>query len=129
MRHRLTREADADIVRILRKTKKLFGAGQVQIYAAIIERGIAMIAENPARPSFKDRNAIRPGVKSLHLELVENRRKSASHLIYFKERLAPDGQEEVVIIGVVHENMIPKRKLGRALRNLANEEHDANQQF
>ena len=122
MRHRLTREADADITRILKNTKKLFGKRQVPIYADIIERGIAMIAENPSRPSFTERDGIRPGVKSMHLELVKNRRKSASHLIYFKETQAPDGKPEVIIIGVVHENMVPKRKLGMVLRNLDKEE-------
>lgn len=118
MKYRLTREADADIARILRQTRDLFGREQVLAYARIIERGIAMVAEDPARASSVDRTSIRPGVKSLHLELVERRRRSASHLIYFTESRDPDGEREVVIIGVLHEKMLPKRKLAVVLRGL-----------
>jgi len=118
LRVRLTRQADADIARILKQTRTLFGRGQVHAYAEIIELGIALIAENPSRPSCIERDSLRPGVKSFHLELVKRRRGSASHLIYFRETRAPDGEREVVIISVVHESMEPKRKLGAALRDL-----------
>lgn len=116
MRYRLTPDADADIARVLRQTRKLFGKPQVSIYADIIDRGIAMVAEDPSRPSCAERNEIRPGVKSFHLELVKRRRHSASHLLYFMEAKAADGATEIVVIGVVHENMEPKRKLSRILR-------------
>jgi hypothetical protein len=69
-----------------------------------------------------DRSEIRPGVKSFHLELVERRRHSAPHLVYFKETQSADGTREVAIIGLVHENMMPKRKLSRALRDLEADE-------
>jgi len=84
----LTKEAEADIVRILRRTKK-FGVVQVSTYAKIIEGGIAMIADNPVRPSSVDRSDLRAGVRSFHLELVTRRRHSASHMIYFKEMRSP----------------------------------------
>ncbi len=124
MRLRLTAEADADIVRALRQTRKLFGTRQVAVYADIIDRGVAMVAENPSRPSSMQRSDIREGVKSFHLELVTRRRHSASHLLYFKEMKASDGVSEVVVIGVLHERMEPKRRLSRVLRGMDFGEND-----
>jgi len=115
---RLTKEAEADIVRILRRTKKLFGVVQVSTYAKIIEGGIAMIADNPVRPSSVDRSDLRAGVRSFHLELVTRRRHSASHMIYFKEMRSASEDTEVVVIGVLSEAMEPKRRLNKALRGL-----------
>ena len=113
-----TKEVQADIASILRRTKKLFGPLQVSIYAKIIEGGIAMISADPARPSIIERNDLRPGVRSLHLELVTRRRRSASHMIYFVEMRDADGDPTVVVIGVLHEKMEPKRRLNQALRSL-----------
>jgi toxin ParE1/3/4 len=118
---RLTKEAEADIARILRRTKKLFGALQVSTYAEIVEGGIAMIAADPVRPSSVDRSDLRPGVRSFHLELVTRRRHSASHMIYFKEMRSAYGDSEVVVIGVLSESMEPKRRLNKALRGLETE--------
>jgi toxin ParE1/3/4 len=118
VKYRLTKEAQADIASILRRTKKLFGPLQVSIYAKIIEGGIAMIAADPARPSIIERNDLRPGVRSLHLELVTRRRRSASHMIYFMEMREADGDPTVIVIGVLHEKMEPKRRLNQALRSL-----------
>jgi toxin ParE1/3/4 len=117
----LTKEAEADIARILRRTKKLFGAVQVSTYAKIIEGGIAMIADDPVRPSSIDRSDLRPGVRSFHLELVTRRRHSASHMVYFKEVRSAGGDTEVVVIGVLSESMEPKRRLNKALRGLETE--------
>jgi toxin ParE1/3/4 len=120
VKYRLTKEAQADIASILRRTKKLFGPLQVSAYAKIIEGGIAMIAADPARPSIIERNDLRPGVRSLHLELVTRRRRSASHthMIYFMEMREADGDPTVAVIGVLHEKMEPKRRLNQALRSL-----------
>jgi toxin ParE1/3/4 len=118
---RLTKEAEADIARILRRTKKLFGPVQVSTYAKMIEGGIAMIADDPVRPSSVDRSDLRPGIRSFHLELVTRRRHSASHMIYFKEMRYADGDSEVVVIGVLSESMEPKRRLNKALRGLETE--------
>jgi hypothetical protein len=54
----------------------------------------------------------------LHLELVTRRRRSASHMIYFMEMREADGDPTVVVIGVLHEKMEPKRRLNQALRSL-----------
>jgi toxin ParE1/3/4 len=118
VKFRLTREAEANIVSILRQTKKLFGPRQVQRYAKIIEDGVAMVAEDPNRPSSQDRTDLRPGVRSFHLELVTLRRHSASHILYFTTIWNSAGEPEVVVIGVLAESMEPKRRLSQALRGL-----------
>jgi plasmid stabilization system protein ParE len=60
LKYRLTRHADADILQILRTTKRFFGKAQVTVYADIIARGIAMIAEDAqdrARRGWRRANA------------------------------------------------------------------------
>jgi toxin ParE1/3/4 len=116
VRYRLTRQADRDIVDILRETLKSFGPKQLAVYAAIIDEGIRMVAENPTRPSSLDRSDIRPDVRSLHLELAARRRGGAAHKLYFTTMTGADEVPEVVVLRVLHERMEPKRPLLRALR-------------
>lgn len=118
MRLRLTRKADADIASILRTTKKLFGPNQVLAYARIIEQGMDMIVQAPSDPRCRRQDHIAPGVKSVHLDHAQGRRGSASHLIFFIEQVVPDDEPEIVVIGVLHENMFPRRHLAKALRDI-----------
>lgn len=118
MKFRLTKEADADIAAILRRTKRLFGPLQVSVYARIIDGGIAMIAADPMRPSSNERSDLRPGVRSFHLELVTRRRHSASHMLYYMPTKNSDREPEVIVLGVLSESMEPKRRLNKALRDL-----------
>lgn len=120
MKYRLTKEADTHIAGILRTTKKLFGPGQVRIYSRIIADGIKMIAEDPLRPSSFARDDLRKGVRSFHLELVSRRRHSASHILYFMIARNANGEDEVIVIAVLHERMEPRRRLGLALRGSEN---------
>ncbi|WP_061910118.1 MULTISPECIES: type II toxin-antitoxin system RelE/ParE family toxin [unclassified Devosia] len=116
MKHRLTRRATADIARILKSTRKDFGAGQMLSYAGIIDDGIAMILQDPNRPACRPQNGVGPGIKSMHLDHVRARRGSASHLVFFKEKVTKNGEAEIVILGVIHDRMMPRRKLATALR-------------
>jgi toxin ParE1/3/4 len=115
VRFRLTRQADQDIVDILRETLNSFGPRQLANYARIIDQGIAMVAEDPYRPSSMDRSDIRRNVRSLHLELAAGRRGGASHKLYFTTMADRDQEPVVVILRVLHERMEPKRRLLRAL--------------
>lgn len=118
MRLRLTRKADADIAAILRTTKRLFGKNQVLTYAALISDGLTMIATDPLRPSCRSHNDLAAGIRSMHLDHVRGRSGSAAHLVFFVEKTAPDGVQEIVVIGVLHERMIPRRHLAKALRDV-----------
>jgi len=93
MKVRLTRKADADIAAILRTTRKLFGNNQVHRYAGIISDGIDLIAQNPSRPVCRHHDDLAQGVKSMHLEHVQARRGSASHLLFFIEQKSDDGTD------------------------------------
>lgn len=119
MRVRLTRKADADIASILRTTKKLFGPNQVRAYAGIIDHGLNMILRAPADPRYQRQDHLAAGVKSIHLDHVQARRGSASHLVFFIEAVALDGETEIVIIRVLHEKMLPRRHLSKTLRDIS----------
>ena len=113
MKPRFTAQADADVVAILRRTRKLFGPGQVMAYAEIIDEGVAMIAKNASRPAVMGRSELGPGVKSMHLEHAARRRGGAAHVLYFLETQG----EVIVILRVLHEAMEPRRRLMQALRD------------
>lgn len=122
MKFRLTNAADADILAILRQTRRDFGRGQVSIYAQIIDLGISMIADDPSRPACIDRDDIRKGLKSFHLEFAAKRRGGGAHMLYFMEMRDATGSREVVVLRVLHEAMEPKRRLVHALRD---QDHDS----
>ncbi len=122
MRLRLTRKADADIVNILRTTRKLFGKKQVLIYAAILNDGMTMLAANPLRPSCRPHEDLGPGIRSMHLDHVRGKSGSAAHLVFFTLKTARDGEPEVIVIGVLHEKMMPRRHLAKGLRDLGDED-------
>ncbi|NMA97271.1 MAG: type II toxin-antitoxin system RelE/ParE family toxin [Phyllobacteriaceae bacterium] len=117
MKHRLTPKADTDIAGILRSTRKMFGPQQVLAYAKIISDGIDMVASDPNRVNCRVQDDVGAGVKSFHLEHVSARKGSASHQLFFVLKPDEDGQEEVVILSVLHDRMTPRRRLARVLRD------------
>ena len=119
MRLRLTRKADADIANILRTTKALFGRNQILVYARLIDDGLTMIAADPSRPSCRSHDDLPAGIRSMHLDHVRGRSGSAAHLIFFIEQRTLDGETDIVVIGVLHEKMIPRRHLAKGLRDAA----------
>jgi hypothetical protein len=76
-----------------------------------------MIADDPSRPACIDRDDIRKGLKSFHLEFAAKRRRGAAHMLYFMEMRDATGAPEVVVLRVLREAMEPKRRLIRALRD------------
>lgn len=122
MKFRLTRFAQDDITAILRNTRKHFGHEQLISYANTIDRGIGMIAEHPQRAASLERNDIGQGVRSFHFELATGRRRGASHILYYRCATAPQGEQIVLVLRILHESMEPKRRLTAALR--VSEEND-----
>ena len=111
MKHRLTRQAARDVSEILTNTYRMFGEHQFARYVRVLDAGVAMIAENPFRPTSKDRADIRPGVRSLHLQLAAGRKGGASHVIYY--RLSESSL--VVVARILGDEMEPKRRVAKAL--------------
>lgn len=112
---RLTEAASADIADILRETTRRFGRLQRANYAHLIDRAIAVVAENPERPGSRPRDELGPGVRSFHVELVARRLGAAAHLLYYFRTLLEDGQEGVLVLRVLHESMDPTRRIPREL--------------
>jgi toxin ParE1/3/4 len=115
MRYELTEPAERDIRDILRNTMQMFGVRQVRAYAAIMERGVEMVSEDPERPGSFDRSELAPSVRLLHLELAAGRRGGASHCIYYVKGQLSDGAQGVVILRVLHERMEPRGRIVGAL--------------
>ena len=67
MDHQLTEAAAQDIADILRATARQFGQLQRRRYAALIERAIRMVAEDPERPGSRQRDELANGVRSLSM--------------------------------------------------------------
>ena len=61
MAWRLTKEAERDLVEIARYTIAAFGPDQAMRYAALIEKGLDMLAENPLRATSRPRGELAPG--------------------------------------------------------------------
>ncbi|WP_375449513.1 type II toxin-antitoxin system RelE/ParE family toxin [uncultured Devosia sp.] len=118
MRLRLTKKADADIAAILRTTRKLFGKNQVLAYAGIIDKAMTLILQAPEHPRCRPHDDLVAGVKSLHLDHAQGRRGSAYHLIFFLKKTASNGENEILVVAVLHERMIPRRHLARAIRDI-----------
>jgi toxin ParE1/3/4 len=113
VKHRLTKQAARDVSNILTNTYRMFGEFQFARYVRVLDAGVVMVAENPFRPTSKDRADIRPGVRSLHLQIAAGRKGGASHIIYF--RLSESNV--VVVARILGDEMEPKRRVAKALRD------------
>jgi len=108
---RLTREAGQDLAEIARYAVEIFGADQAMRYAVLIERGLALLAEDPHRRASRSRDELRPGVRSFHLSRAAARRHAASHILYYHIAARAAGVQDVVILRVLHERMEPLKRL------------------
>lgn len=111
MRVRLTREAERDLAEIARYTVATFGADQAMRYAALVEHALALLGEHPHRPASRERDELRPGVRSLHLSRVAVRGHAASHVLYYHLAAGADGASDVIVLRVLHERMEPLKRL------------------
>ena len=83
MIYELTVPADRDIKTILAGTLKTFGPRQLEVYAGILDKGLAMVADDPDRGGSLDRSELGPGVRLFHLELATNKRGGAARRWHF----------------------------------------------
>jgi toxin ParE1/3/4 len=113
--YQLTEAADGDIADILRETTRQFGPLQQKRYAALIERAIEMVAEEPGRPGSRRRDELAPGVRSFHIEVAARRRGAAVHVVYYLRGRLVDGREGIIVVRLLHERMEPLRHLIRGL--------------
>lgn len=109
---RLTEAADEDIEEILRATLDLFGAGQVERYAALIDQALKRLSDDPYDRVTKSRSDIAASVRSIHLSLFAARRGAAAHIIYY---VAPGtAGDPTIVLRLLHERMDPIGRLATA---------------
>jgi toxin ParE1/3/4 len=65
MAYEITEPAERDIEGILRETLKGFGIRQLGVYEQIIEKGLAMVGEDPGWPGSIDRSEAQPRIASI----------------------------------------------------------------
>lgn len=117
MSYKLTRAAERDIRDILTYTLKVFGAHQLAAYTGIIEKGLAMIGDDPGRGGSIDRSGIAPGVRMFHLELAVGRRGAAAHCVYYTTGQMKSGGAGTAILRLLHEGMEPRHKVVSSLNS------------
>ena len=100
------------------KTLKVFGTHQLAVYADIIERGMSMVGDDPARVGAIDRHEIAPGVRLFHLELAAGRSGAASHCLYYTTGMLSDRTVGTIILRILYEHMEPRYRVVRSLNSL-----------
>lgn len=119
MTYEITKAAERDIKEILAKTLKVFGTHQLAVYGEIIDRGMAMVGDDPERGGAIDRSEIVPGVRLFHLELAAGRSGAASHCLYYSTGMMSNGVVGTIILRVLYEHMEPRYKVVRSLNKFA----------
>ncbi|MEI6559244.1 MAG: type II toxin-antitoxin system RelE/ParE family toxin [Rhodospirillaceae bacterium] len=118
MKFEITEPAERDIKAILTKTLKVFGTHQLTIYADIIDKGIAMVGDDPDRGGAVDRSEIAPGVKLFHLELAAGKSGGAAHCLYYTTGKMSNGAVGTIILRVLYEHMEPRFRVVRSLNKV-----------
>ncbi|UEM19487.1 type II toxin-antitoxin system RelE/ParE family toxin [Skermanella mucosa] len=109
--YRLTEAAADDTRDILKASARQFGPLQRERYAKLLIRAAEMLAQDPERPGSWNRNDLREGVRSFHVEHAAGRRGAASHILYYLTRHLDDGSNTIVIVRILHERMQPAHHL------------------
>ncbi len=112
-RLRLSRPAASDIAEILETSEAAWGADARRRYEALIGAALRTIRTDPLGALTRDRSAVIPGLRSLHLRHVrdqmQERVAAPVHFIWF--RIA--GGDVVEVIRVLHERMEPSHHMRR----------------
>ena len=112
-RLRLSRPTQADVTHILSLSIARWGAETGRRHAAVVATALRRVAADPHGLGTRDRGALVPGLRSLHLRHARGRGRVGTvrrpvHVIYFRV-IAPGLVE---IARVLHERMEPSGRLG-----------------
>ncbi|MDI4236857.1 type II toxin-antitoxin system RelE/ParE family toxin [Bradyrhizobium sp. Arg237L] len=97
-RVRLGAAAELDFANILKWTTENFGARQSRVYRDTLVQAIGDLADGPDVAGSKARDAIMPGLRTLH---VERRGRRGSYFIMY--RVAP--KSTIEIVRILHDRM------------------------
>jgi toxin ParE1/3/4 len=109
---RLTQEADADVVGILRYTRDEFGLQQAAKYRDIILHAFAMIEDDPRRAGSRVLEQFGPQLRQFHLRSAAGRKSGAAHFVVYHVGEAGLGGVTITVVRILHERMDPERHIG-----------------
>jgi toxin ParE1/3/4 len=110
-RYRFTREADRDLVAILRDSKRMFGPRQRDRYAELIDRAVSLIAQDPQFTGSISRDDLNPGLRSFPVSRAAVRKGAALRVLSYRTGLMHDGSPGTVVIRILHDRMDPERHI------------------
>lgn len=100
---KLTPQAKADLLDILKYSKKMHGDVTARAYDALIKNAFRHLQEEPYRAGSKDRKEIAEGIRSYRIELAKiaasPKIKKPRHLIFY---FTPD-QDRLVVSRILHD--------------------------
>ena len=109
---RLSRQAKADLTRILATSAEPWGIEGRRRYAALLAAAMRRVAADPEGPTTHDRAELAPGVRSLSVHVRVDIPKAKVgrpvHILYYRA-IAPGLIE---IVRVLHERMEPNWRVG-----------------
>lgn len=109
---RLSLDAQADLIDILRFTQAKFGEGARRRYQGLLRAAFVSVAAEPERIGSISRQQLEPGLRSLHLlycrsEAPNGRVDRPRHVVFYRL-----GNDQVVeIIRILHDAMEVERHL------------------
>ncbi|PZQ15861.1 MAG: type II toxin-antitoxin system RelE/ParE family toxin [Ancylobacter novellus] len=113
--------ARRDIDGILATTFDRFGDRQMDVYADLLKGAVALVLENPARPSSLDRSEFLTGLRSIHVSLAARARRRAAHQIFYRVGRSANGFARLEIIRVLHESMDAAAHIAAGVGSLPSE--------
>jgi toxin ParE1/3/4 len=111
---RFTRDADADLAKILRYTLDEFGLSQAAAYKTIVGRALDMIESDPMRAGSRVLEQFGPQVRQFHLGSAAGRKGRAAHIVIYHVGEQGVRGLTVTVLRILHERMDPDLHLGSA---------------
>lgn len=110
--YRISQDARADIVDVLRHSQTQFGLAARRRYQGLILTALDTIAAEPDRIGSSSRDEIEPGLRSFHLVHCRSRSPAGKvhrprHILFY--RLGDD--EVIEVVRILHDAMEVRRHL------------------
>jgi toxin ParE1/3/4 len=97
-RVRVSTSAERDFIAILDWTVDTFGRRQAQIYRRTLLSALSAVASDPYVPDSQARDAIRPGIRSLH---VARNGRHGRHVVLYQA----DVSGIIDVLRILHDSM------------------------
>ncbi len=113
-RFRLSRPARTDLAGILAESDRRWGSEAKRRYTETLAAAMRQVAAEPEGRVTRDCSDLVPGVRSFHLRHARlpdrSKVRRPAHVVYYRAL----GVDLVEIVRVLHERMVPSRRIGEA---------------